>query len=342
MTKQLTIQPSGQQITADDDETILAAALRVGFNMPYGCKNGACGACKGQVLSGEVMHGDHAESALSHTEMSRGVALFCCAKPVGDVVIECKEISATKDIQIKTLPCRVEAIDKVSHDVAVLKLKLPTTERLQFLAGQYIDIHAKGGKKRSFSIANAPHEDDHIQLHIRHVPGGEFSEYVWSTMQLKEIFRFTGPLGSFFLREDSDKPILFIATGTGFAPIKGMLQYAFQKGIEREMVLYWGARTLADLYMPELPSEWQQQHPNFTFIPVLSEPKPEDNWPGRVGFVHEAVLEDFGSLAGYQVYACGAPVMVEAAYKHFVARKLPEGEFFSDAFFTTKDLATKL
>ncbi|XZG71910.1 CDP-6-deoxy-delta-3,4-glucoseen reductase [Chitinibacteraceae bacterium HSL-7] len=326
----------------EEGETILAAALRSGFNMPYGCKNGACGACKGQVIEGEVEHGQHAESALSQAERARGLALYCCATPKGDVRVECREIAATKDIQIKTLPCRVEGIDKVSHDVAVLKLKLPATERLQFLAGQYIDIHTKGGKKRSFSIANAPHEDDHIQLHIRHVAGGEFSEYVWSEMKEREIFRFTGPLGSFFLREDSDKPILFVATGTGFAPIKGMVEYALSKGIQREMVLYWGCRTLGDFYMPQLPSQWQQQYPNFTFIPVLSEPLAEDGWQGRTGFVHEAILEDFGSLAGYEVYACGAPVMVEAAYKHFVARNLPEDAFYSDAFFTTKDLATKL
>ena len=341
MSKQLTIQPSGQQILMDDHEFILDAAIRSGFSMPYGCKNGACGACKGVVLAGEVEHGDHAESALSRTEMERGMALFCCAKPQGDVVIECREVAATKDIQIRTLPCRVEKIDKVSHDVAVLSLKLPATERLQFLAGQYIDIHTKDGKKRSFSIANAPHDGEHIQLHIRHVPGGAFSEYIWSQMKEREIFRFTGPLGSFFLREDSDKPIIFLATGTGFAPVKGIIEHAIQKGIKREMILYWGARNLAELYMPELAAQWQADHPNITFIPVLSEPRPEDNWQGRTGFVHEAVLDDFANLSGWQVYACGAPVMVEAAYKTFVARKLPEDEFFSDAFFTAKDLGKK-
>ncbi|MBE9610073.1 CDP-6-deoxy-delta-3,4-glucoseen reductase [Chitinilyticum piscinae] len=339
MSKQLTIEPSGQQIEVRDGETLLDAALRSGFNMPYGCKNGACGACKGKLLSGEVQHDSHSDSALSKFEAEHGWALFCCAHPETDVAIECREIAATKDIQIKTLPCRVQKIDKVSHDVAVLSLKLPTTERLQFLAGQYIDIHTKTGKKRSFSIANPPHAAEYLELHIRNVPGGEFSNYVWNEMQEKEIYRFTGPLGSFFLREESDKPIIFLATGTGFAPIKGILEHAFNKGIKREIILYWGARTLADLYMPQLPGQWQQQYVNFTFIPVLSEPAPEDVWQGRTGFLHEVVLEDFGSLAHHQVYACGAPVMVEAAYKHFVARGLPEEEFFSDAFFTARDLA---
>jgi CDP-4-dehydro-6-deoxyglucose reductase len=339
MSKQLTILPSGQQIAMTDNETILDAAMRGGFNMAYGCKNGACGSCKGKVITGEVTHGDHAESALTAMERENGYALFCCATTDADITIECKEITASKDIQIKTLPCRVQTIDKVSHDVAVLTLKLPSSEKLAFMAGQYIDIHTKNGKKRSFSIANAPHDAEYLQLHIRHVAGGEFSDYVWNTMKEREIMRFTGPLGSFFLREDSDKPILLIATGTGFAPIKGMLEHAFKNGIQREIVLYWGARSLADIYMPELPSAWQQEHANFTFIPVLSEPAEADAWNGRTGLVHEAVLADFKDLSSYQIYACGAPVMVEAAYTHCVAHGLPGDEFFSDAFFTSKDLA---
>ncbi|GGP20811.1 CDP-6-deoxy-delta-3,4-glucoseen reductase [Silvimonas iriomotensis] len=338
MSKQLTILPSGQQIALQEGQTILDAAIGAGFSMPYGCKNGACGACKGQVVQGQVEYPDgYAESALTHMERERGLALYCCAVPTGDITVECREVSATKDIQIKTLPCRVQKIEKVSHDVAVLSFKLPTTERLQFLAGQYIDLHTNGGKKRSFSIANAPHDDEYLQLHIRCMPGGEFASYVWNEMKEREIMRFTGPLGSFFLREDSEKPIIFVATGTGFAPIKGILEHAFNKGIDRQMILYWGARSQRDLYMPELPQQWAKDHPNFKYIPVLSEPAPEDNWTGRTGFVHESVLEDFGSMASWQVYACGAPVMVEAAYKNFVARGLPEDEFFSDAFFSSKD-----
>ncbi|WP_373975012.1 CDP-6-deoxy-delta-3,4-glucoseen reductase [Chitinibacter sp. SCUT-21] len=338
MSKQLIIEPSGQQLSVFDGETLLDAAMREGFNMPYGCKNGSCGACKGKVLAGEVAHGDHSPTALTSEEVDKGLALFCCATPVSDSVsIECREVAATKDIQIRTLPTRIEKIDKLSHDVAVLTLKLPSTERLQFLAGQYIDIHTKTGNKRSFSIANAPHEDGFLQLHIRHVPGGEFSGYVWEQMKEREIFRFTGPLGSFFLREDSDKPIIFIATGTGFAPIKGIVEHALHHNTQREMVLYWGCRSLEDLYMPAVPSQWQQQYPNFTFIPVLSEPKAEDQWQGRTGLVHEAVQADFSNFTHYQVYACGAPVMVDAAYKALIAKGLPENEFYSDAFFSSKD-----
>ncbi|WP_273428303.1 CDP-6-deoxy-delta-3,4-glucoseen reductase [Chitinibacter tainanensis] len=339
MSKQLIIEPSGQQLSVFDGETLLDAAMREGFNMPYGCKNGSCGACKGKVLQGKVVHGDHSPTALTAADQANGLALFCCATPVSEQVsIECREVAATKDIQIRTLPTRIEKINKVSHDVAVLTLKLPSTEKLAFLAGQYIDIHTKTGNKRSFSIANSPAQEGFLELHIRKVPGGEFSSYVWDTLQEREIFRFTGPLGSFFLREDSDKPIIFVATGTGFAPIKGMLEHAFAQNMQREMVLYWGCRSLHDLYMPELPAQWQQQYPNFSFIPVLSEPKAEDQWTGRTGLVHEAVLADFPKLDHYQVYACGAPVMVEAAVNAFVAHGLPTDEFYSDAFFSSQQV----
>lgn len=337
MSNTLTILPKGQVIEMGEGDTILEAALRADFNMPYGCRNGSCGNCKGKVLSGQVTHDDHALSALSEAEREHGMALFCCAHAEGDVVVECREVDAARDIQTLTLPARVEKIDKVSADVAVLTLKLPPSESFRFLAGQYIDIHTRNGKKRSFSLANAMRETGTLELHIRHTPGGEFSEYVWGEMKEREILRFTGPLGSFFLREDSDRPIILVATGTGFAPIKGILEQAFGKNIQRKIVLYWGARNLAEMYMRELPQRWQHEHANFTFIPVLSEPLEADQWAGRTGLVHEAVLDDHGSFAPYQVYACGAPVMVEAAHEAFTSRGLPNEEFYSDAFFASKD-----
>lgn len=340
MTCQVKVLPSGHAFAVEAHETILEAALRQSVGLPYGCRDGACGACKGKVVEGEVEHGGAQDKALSASERAQGMALFCCAKPKGDITIEAREVAGVGDIQIKTLPCRVEKIEKI-HDVAVLKLKLPVSERLQFRAGQYIDILMKDGKKRSFSIANAPHDDAFIELHIRHQPGGSFSDYVFNTMKEKEIMRFKGPLGSFFLREDSDKPIIMVASGTGFAPIKGIIEHAIHQGITRPIVFYWGARTPADLYMAEMAGQWQAQHANITFIPVVSDALPEHNWPGRTGFVHQAVLDDFASLAGYQVYACGAPVMVEAAHNSFTCeRGLPADEFFSDAFFLSKDMGS--
>ncbi len=341
MPYQVTIQPSGHQFTVQDDETILEAALREGFALPYGCRNGACGACKGKVLSGQLDYGAHSANALKDEDKAQGRALFCRAKPLSDMVIEAKEIGAAKDIVVKTLPCRVEKLEKRADDVMVMKIKLPANERLQFLAGQYIDFQLKNGKSRSYSLANPPHDDALLELHIRHVPGGLFSDQVFSTLKERDILRLKGPLGSFFIRDDSDKPMLFVAGGTGFAPIKAMLEHAFAEHTDRELVLYWGVRALKDLYMAELPKQWLAEHPNFSFIPVLSNPEAGDHWQGRTGFVHEAVLADFADLSGYQVYACGAPVMVDSARNSFVnTRRLPEDEFFADAFVYAEDSET--
>jgi CDP-4-dehydro-6-deoxyglucose reductase len=331
MSHQVTIQPSGHQFTVQEGETVLEAALREDFALPYGCRNGACGACKGKVLEGEVDYGAHQPATLPKEDKAKGLALFCTAKPKTDLIIEAKEIGSAKDIPVKTMPTRVEKMEKLADDVMAIWLKLPANERLQFLPGQYIDILLKDGKRRSFSLANPPEQDELLELHIRHVPGGMFTDQVFNKMKAKDILRIKGPMGSFFLRE-SDKPIILLAGGTGFAPIKSILAHAFHHGIERQMVLYWGAKSLADLYQAELPSQWQSEHKNFSFIPVLSEPKPTDHWPGRTGFVHQAVLADIADFSGWQVYACGAPPMVDAAKKDFSAKGLPDDEFFSDAF----------
>ncbi len=338
---QVTIKPSNHKFSVQEGETILDAALREGFTLPYGCRNGACGVCKGKVLGGELDYGNYQEHALSEADKAAGLALFCCAKPKSDTVIEVKEVGAAKDIQVKVMPCRVQRIEKVAEDVMVLYLKLPANERLQFLAGQYIDILLEGGKRRAFSLANAPHDDEFLQLHVRNVPGGQFTQYVFSEMKEKAILRFEGPLGSFFLHEDNEKPIIFVAGGTGFAPVKGMVEHAFHHGVKRKMIFYWGARSLKDLYMLDMPRGWAAEHDNFTFVPVLSDALPEDGWEGRTGLVHEAVLADFADLSGYEVYAAGAPQMVEAAHKAFRARGLPEEEFYSDAFLFSKDAAAK-
>lgn len=341
MPYEITIQPSGHRFNAQEGETILEAALREGVALPYGCRNGACGACKGTVLAGQLDYGEYSPNALKDTEKSLGRALFCRARPLSDLGIEVKEIGAAKDIMVKTLPCRVESLEPLADDVMRLKIKLPANERLQFLAGQYIDFQLKDGRARSYSLANAPHDDALLELHIRHVPGGLFTDRVFSEMKARDILRLKGPLGSFFIREDSDKPMIFIAGGTGFAPIKAMLEHAFTAGLDRQMVLYWGARSRKDLYLAELPQRWLAEHPNFSFVPVLSAPVPDDRWQGRTGFVHEAVLADFADLSGYQIYACGAPAMVDAARDGFIAtRGLPEDEFFADSFVYANDTGT--
>jgi len=337
MPYQVTIQPSGHQFTVNDGETILEAALREGFSLPYGCRNGACGSCKGKVLAGSLDYGIYQDSALSPEERTQGRALFCRARPLSDLTIEAREIGATKDIVAKTLPCRVEKLEKRADDVMLVKIKLPANERLQFLAGQYIDFLLQDGKRRSYSLANPPHDDALLELHIRHVPGGLFTDRLFSTAKERDILRLQGPLGSFFIREDSGKPMIFVAGGTGFAPIKGMLEHAFAAHMNRQMVLYWGVRSLKDLYMAEAPQQWQRERPDFSFIPVLSSPEPADRWQGRTGYVHAAVLADFPDLSGYQVYACGAPIMVDSARAAFSQRGLPEDEFFADSFVYAAD-----
>jgi CDP-4-dehydro-6-deoxyglucose reductase len=335
MPHQITIKPSDHSFACLDGDTVLVAAMAADLMLPYGCRNGACGTCKGKILEGRVDYGPHQASTLTDDEKRQGLALFCCARPETDLVIEVKEVRRAGDVLIRKLPCRIESIDKPAPDVAIVKIKLPANERLQFLAGQYIDLLLKDGRRRSFSLATPPHDDALLELHVRHVPDGFFSGPLFNEYKGREILRFEGPLGTFFLREDSDKPIVFVAGGTGFAPIKGVIEHALHHRLDRyrPMVLYWGVRAKQDLYLPHLPGTWQQQGENFTFIPVLSDPAPDDAWPGRIGFVHQAVLDDFADLSGYQVYACGGPAMIDVARTTFTqARGLPADEFFADSF----------
>ncbi|MGZ8257676.1 MAG: CDP-6-deoxy-delta-3,4-glucoseen reductase [Methylotenera sp.] len=343
MTYQITIQPSGHIYTAKSYETVLESALEAGFNIPYGCRNGACGSCKGTILSGEVDYGDYAASALTEAEKAAGKALFCCSRPLTNLTIECREINAGV-IQPRIIPARVERKEQLSHDVMALFLKLPSSEHLKFRAGQYIEFLLKDGKRRAFSLANAPHVDNLLELHLRLIPGGQFTQYVFNEMPDKAIMRIEAPFGSFYFREDSDKPIIMVAGGTGFAPIKGIIEHMLHNNIDRKVTLYWGARTRPDLYMPELPEAWAAAYSNIQFIPVLSDAKPEDNWQGRTGLVHQAVLDDFSNqentgLADYEVYCCGAPVMVEVAHASFLKQGLAEDAFFSDAFSYAKPVA---
>jgi CDP-4-dehydro-6-deoxyglucose reductase, E3 len=340
MARKVTIQPSGNVITVPAGDTILAAALNEGFHLPYGCRNGACGSCKGKLVAGEIDYGKYQHTALSEDERAAGYALFCVAKPLTDVTIESREIGAVKDIVVKKLPCRVHRLERVTDDVVIVHVKLPANERLQFLAGQYIEFILKDGTRRSFSMANPPHDDEFLQLHVRHVPGGSFTEHVFKTMKERDILRFEGPLGSFFLHE-SEKPIVFVASGTGFAPIKAIIESAFKREIERPMTLYWGGRRPRDLYLDALARKWAAERPGqFKYIPVISDGLPEDQWTGRTGFVHRAVMDDFADLSGVQVYACGVPIMVDSARRDFThERMLPIDEFFADSFTTQADLA---
>jgi CDP-4-dehydro-6-deoxyglucose reductase len=335
------VQPSGRTFSVDRDEPILAAAIRQGIGLPYGCRDGACGSCKSRLLEGRVIHGAHQLKALSLAEEEAGLILTCCATPQTDCTVEARTVPGAGEYPVLKMPTRVMAIERAAPDVAVLKLQLPANQNLQYRAGQYVEFILRDGARRSYSMANAPDQlgsPPAIELHIRHMPGGKFTDHVFGAMKDKEILRMEGPFGSFFLREDSDKPIVLLASGTGFAPIKAIVQQMQGKGITRPAVLYWGCRRKADLYQHDWCLNAAATMPNLRYVPVLSEPTAEDAWTGRTGFVHRAVMEDLPDLSGHHVYACGAPIMVDSAQRDFVERcGLPADEFYADSFTSEAD-----
>ena len=334
------VMPSGHEFTVQAGESVLDAALRQGVTLPYGCRNGTCGSCKGKVVAGQVEYGDSPPAALSEEERAQGMALFCQARPVGDVTIEA-QATRVGDFPLKKLPARVAKKELLAPDVVRLYLKLPAAVRLQFLAGQYIDFLLPDGRYRSFSLANAPHDDEFIELHVRHVDKGEFTEYVFDHMKEKTMVRIEGPRGDFYLREDSPRPMIFVAGGTGFAPIKGIIEHAFAAGIGRPMHLYWGARATVDLYLKELPQGWVEEYANFRYTAVLSAPAASDDWRGPTGFVHETLVVDYPDLSAYDVYAAGPPAMVRATRDACIAHGLPVEQFFSDPFEFAPDALAK-
>lgn len=340
MGHRVTLYPAGRGFEARADERLLEAALRQAVALPYGCRSGGCGVCRARVLAGEVTYPEGPPLGLTDAERAAGYALLCLAHAASDLVLEAHELAGVAELVVKTLPARVARMAKLSPDVMGLWLKLPAVERLQFLAGQYLDILLPDGRRRSFSIANAPHEDALIELHVRHVPGGSFTTRVFEEIHEKSLLRIQGPLGTFFLREDSPRPAILIGGGTGFAPLKSMLSHAFHLGITRPLRLYWGARTARDLYLRDVPERWARERPNFTFVPVLSEP--EADWRGRHGFVHRAVLEDHPDLSGFDVYMAGPPAMIEAARYDFAQAGLPSEQLFYDAFEYGPDVLARL
>lgn len=344
MSFKVTVQSSHHEFTVAEGQTILDAALDAGIVLPYSCRDGACSTCKGRVVSGTYDAGHCPAQILPPEDLAAGYTLFCQARPSSDLVIEAQEIRMASDIQIRKMPSRVMGLDRVGGDVAIVSLQLPPADPLHYYAGQYLQFILKDGRRRSYSMANPPSETNLVELHIRHMPGGAFTDRVFGVdpapLKIREILRVEGPFGSFFLREDSDKPIVFVASGTGFAPIKAIIERMAASGNVRPATLYWGGRRPTDLYMHDKAQEWAKTLPGFTYVPVVSDAGPEDAWQGRTGFVHRAVMEDFPDLSGLQVYACGAPVMVNAARNDFTHEcGLPETEFFADAFISDADIA---
>ena len=342
MSFSVTVLPSGRTFTANADEALLAAAIRQGIGLPYGCKDGACGSCKCKKLEGTVVHGTHQLKALSAEEAEQGFILTCCGVAHSDVVMESRQVTDESAFPIKKMPVRVNSLTKASHDVMLLRLQLPAADVFKYHAGQYVEFLLRDGDRRAYSMGNAPHtqlENPGVDLHIRHMPGGKFTDHVFGTMKEKEILRIEGPFGSFYLREESAKPMIMLASGTGFAPIKAIIEHLQAKSITRPAILYWGGRRPADLYMHDWVLGKVADMPNLRYVPVISDALPEDAWTGRTGFVHRAVLQDFPDLSAYQVYACGAPIVVDSAQADYLAAGLPADEFYADSFVTEKDKA---
>ena len=334
----VSVQPSGRSFSVEPGETLLAGGIRQGVGLPYGCKDGACGSCKCKKISGTVVHGNHQDKALSAAEEAAGMVLTCCATATSDLVLESRQVSLEGALPVRKMPARISNMARKSPDVMQLQLQLPASESFQYRAGQYLDVLLRDGARRSYSMANAPHTGPALELHVRHMPGGRFTDLVFGSMKERDIVRIEGPMGSFYLREESAKPVVLLASGTGFAPIKALIEHMQERQITRPATLFWGGRRPHDLYMDDWVRAQCAVMPTLSYVPVVSDALPQDDWQGRTGFVHQAVLEDIPDLSGYQVYACGAPVVVESAQRDFSdLAGLDEAEFFADAFTSEAD-----
>ncbi len=329
----VTNQRNGEQFDTRPGESILDAALRDNRIFPYGCRSGVCGACKCELVSGSVDYGDYEDFALSDDEKAAGKLLICQATPLEDVVIDADEVMTGQNIQIRMLPCRIGRMERLADDVMRLYLTLPKSQEFNFIPGQYIDLLMKDGQRRSFSIASQPQQvrEDGLELHIRLVPGGQFTPRVFDGMKERDLLRLEGPFGTYFLQSDVDRPVIMVAGGTGFAPVKGLIEHAMDEDPNYSIHLFWGARDRKDLYLDSLASEWASRYQNFRYTPVLSESSSAD-WTGATGFAHEAVIAEYDDFSGHDVYASGPPVMVNAVRDHLSKRGMSIESFHFDSF----------
>jgi CDP-4-dehydro-6-deoxyglucose reductase len=327
------IEPHGRTLKVAENQSVLEAALAAGLNLPHSCKSGHCGSCRARLLSGDIAYPRGRTAGLTEQEAREGYVLLCQAPPRSDLRIEARLIASTCEVEIKTLPCRIEKLGRLAPDVMQVFLRLPAVERLPFRPGQYLDVLLDGGRRRSFSIASPPHDSALLELHVRYVPGGGFTEELFHHLRAGALLKIEGPIGQFIYREDAT-PAVMIAGGTGYAPIKSMLRHALERGPPRELHLYWGARQAVDLYEEALLLEWVKRYPQLRFTGVLSEATTlDERFPHRrLGWVHEAVLADHRSLETFDVYAAGPPALIEAIRATFPARGLQEDRLHFDSF----------
>jgi len=342
MVHKVTLLPSGRQFTCAPQESILIAGLQAGAGLPFSCRSGVCRTCRGKVVAGSVDTGQVHPAYLSEAERAEGFAHLCQASALGDCVIEIDELDTSTSYPLQQMPARVLSVDRAAPDVMILTLGLPPNEPLRYHAGQYLDIVLGDNLRRSYSMASAPllQGSRQVSVHIRHMPGGVFSDRVFTSLKLRELLRIEAPLGQFYMDEASDKPIIFLASGTGFAPIKAMVEHALTRGWQRPMHIYWGGRTRPDLYMDGIVHQWVSRHSYIRYTPVLSEATLACAWDGRTGLVHQAVMIDYPDLSAFEVYACGAPAMVNAARQDFTRLGgLAAHDFHADAFVSEADKA---
>jgi CDP-4-dehydro-6-deoxyglucose reductase, E3 len=345
MPAQVTLLPAQQILTVEDDESILEAALRVGLNLPHSCKGGHCSSCRARIVAGRVRYPLGRPLGLTAEEERDGFALLCQAHAADrELQVEVREIQPpAPDLAVRSLPCRVERLEQLAPDVMAVFLRLPAAESFHFLAGQYVDIMLPHNRRRSFSIANPPQDGAALELHIGRVASGEFTEQVFGRMQAKTLLRIEGPLGQFWFRDKSPRRAVMIGGGTGYAPLRAMLRQLLARGDRRPLHLYWGARSKIDLYEDAILRDWCVRHPNFQYTPVLSSPKETDGWNGPTGWVHAAMLQDYGQqLQQLDVYASGPPAMVEAIRSELSRRGQPREQLYFDSFDFAPDTIAKL
>lgn len=342
----VTLLPSGQVLAVASGEAILEAALRAGLNLPHSCKGGHCASCKAQLLAGEVSYPLGRPPGLMEEEYRAGYTLLCQARAASnELTVKVRDLTATVAVdnrQVRSLPCRIERLELLTPDVLAVFLRLPATEIFAFNAGQYVDIMLPQNRRRSFSLANPPHDAALLELHVRRVTAGEFTEQLFAGKLAKALLRIEGPLGQFCFRRESQRPALLIGGGTGYAPLRSMLRTLLEDGDARRLHLYWGAASQADLYEDVIIRNWCARYPNLEYTPVLSAPRTDDAWQGRTGWVHEAVLQDHPDLSGFDVYASGPPAMVESIRREYPAHGLPTQQLFFDSFDFAPDVLDKL
>jgi len=339
VTFSVTLQASGKRFDAGADESVLDAARRAGLALPYSCLSGVCGSCKATLLEGDCHYPHNPPSALNAAEVARHQVLLCQAVPRSDLIIAAREVASVADMPRRVLPLKLVEKALLAPDVMRLELAPPRDAALYRLPGQYLDVLLPGGKRRAFSIANAPHTGPQVELHVRHVAGGDFTHRVFTDLAIGATLRVEGPLGTFVPREDSERPMIFVAGGTGFAPIKALVEHFLHLGTRRTMHLYWGARTPQDLYLRQLPQQWSDSGA-IDFVAVISDV--ESTHSERSGLVHEAVLEDHADLSDCDVYMSGPPALIDAGRRSFVQAGLPEDRLYYDSFDYAPDVLAQI